>query len=77
MKEKNPMQQKVKVLVKLYDSGCTTERELQSLKMEAILQIPGITVNDMNMILEIQKYSKAGKLYSYLGGETDEPKCSQ
>ena len=72
MKEKQPMQQKVKVLSKLYDNGCNNEKKLQNLSMEAILQIPGITVADMNIILELQKNTKAGKLFSYLGGGSDE-----
>ena len=72
MKEKNPMQQKVKVLSKLYESGCCTEKALQTLSMESILHIPGITVPDMNIILEIQRQTKAGKLFSYLGGDENE-----
>lgn len=36
------LQQKVKVLAKLYDSGCKTEKALQSLSIESILGIPNI-----------------------------------
>ena len=40
--------------------------------MESILKIPGITIPDMSLIIEIQKQTKANKLFSYLGGGTDE-----
>ena len=73
MANKNtPLQQKVKVLTKLYESGCTTEKGLQALTMESILQVPGITIADMHIILELQKQTKANKLFSYLGGDDNE-----
>ena len=69
----SPFQQKVKVLEKLFKNGCTSEKKLQALGMETILQISGITVPDMRIILELQKQDKANKLFSYLGGgENDE-----
>lgn len=40
--------------------------------MESILKIPGITIPDMSLIIELQKQTKANKLFSYLGGGTDE-----
>ena len=40
--------------------------------MESILKIPNITIQDMTVIMELQKATKAGKLFSYLGGGTDE-----
>ena len=64
--------QKVKVLSKLYDADCRTEKDLQSLSMETILQIPDITIPDMAVIIELQKNTKANKLFSYLGGGADE-----
>ena len=67
MKEKRPNQIKFKVLTKLFENGVSTEKDLQSLSMEAILKIPDITISDMNIILELQKNTKAGKLFSYLG----------
>ena len=67
MKEKFTFQQKTKLLTKLFDAGCNTEKKLQQLDMESILKIPGIT-----LIIELQKQTKANKLFSYLGGGTDE-----
>ena len=65
-------QQKTKLLTKLFDAGCNTEKKLQQLDMESILKIPGITIPDMSLIIEFQKQTKANKLFSYLGGGTDE-----
>jgi len=72
MKDKFTLQQKVKVLNKLFDNGCKTEKELQALDMESILKIPNITIMDMTIITELQKQVKANKLFSYLGGGNDE-----
>lgn len=55
------MQQKVKVLQKLYDSGCKTEKDLKALSLQSILKIPDISVSDMTVITELQEQiSKTG-----------------
>lgn len=72
MKEAFTLQQKVKVLNKLFDNDCKTEKGLQALDMESILRIPNITIQDMTIILELQKQAKAHTLFSYLGGGEDE-----
>ena len=72
MKDSFILQQKVKVLNKLFDAKCRTEKELQALDMESILKIPNITIQDMTVIMELQKATKANKLFSYLGGGNDE-----
>ena len=59
MKDTITLQQKVKVLNKLFDAKCRTEKDLQGLSMESILKIPNITI-------------QASKLFSYLGGGIDE-----
>ena len=41
MKEKFTFQQKTKLLTKLFEAGCNTEKKLQQLDMENILKIPG------------------------------------
>lgn len=43
---KSTFQQKTKLMAKLFDSGCNTEKKLQQLDMESILKIPGITIYD-------------------------------
>lgn len=72
MKNKITFQQKVKVMNKLFEAGCDTEKKLQQLDMEAILKIPNITIPDMNVIMELQKQTKANKLFSYLGNGSDD-----
>lgn len=66
------MQQKIKVITKLTEPGYDTEKKLQKLEMENILQIKGITIPEMSIILALQKSTKSGKLYSYLCGGDDE-----
>ena len=67
------LQQKVKVLQKLYDSGCKTEKDLKALSLQSIWKIPDISVSDMTVITELQEQVAKNRLFSYLGGETDEP----
>lgn len=72
MKDKSAFQQKIKVLTKLVDSGYDTEKKLQQLNTEGILKISGITIPEISIILELQKQTKANKLFSYLSGGSDE-----
>lgn len=77
MKDKATFQNKVKVLNKLFDSGCDTEKKLQQLDMEAILKIPNITIPDMGVIMELQKNTKSGKLFLMaLAHKIGEDKCT-
>lgn len=66
--EPNSLVGKVKVLEKLFSSGCKTEKDLQSLTMEKILVIPDITVPDMTVIMKLQQHTKSHTLFSFLGG---------
>lgn len=68
----NSLQQKVKVLQKLYESGCKSEKDLQTLSMEQILKIPNISVPDMTIIMKLQQHTKSHTLFSYLGGDGNE-----
>lgn len=72
MNDSFTIQQKIKVLNKLFDAKCKTEKELLALDMERILKIPNITIQDMSIIIELQKQTKANKLFSYLGGGDNE-----
>lgn len=72
MKEAFTLQQKVKVLNKLFEADCKTEKDLQALGIEELLKIPNITIQDMTVITELQKQIKANKLFSYLGGGSNE-----
>ena len=68
MANKTTFQQKTRVMNKLFEHGINTEKDLQSLSLEKILEIKGITIPEMTIITELQKETKAGKLFSYLGG---------
>lgn len=70
--ESHTLQQKVKVMQKLFESGCKNEKDLQALSMESVLQIEGITIQDMTIIMALQKQVKAHTLFSYLGDENDD-----
>ena len=71
------LQQKVKVLTKLFESGCKTEKDLKALNLQSILQIPDITVPDMAVITEFQEQVSKNRLFSYLGGGADEQHTEQ
>lgn len=68
----NALQQKVKVLAKLYESGCKSEKDLKALNLQSILKIPDISVTDMTVITELQEQVAKNRLFSYLGGAEDE-----
>ncbi len=65
---KNNISNEVKVLIKVFDSGYKTEKEITSLTIDKILAIENITVNDISMINELQKAIKSGKTITFLGG---------
>ena len=65
-------QQRLKVLIKLFEAGFKSEKDLQSINFQNVFRIEGLTVQDMSIISELQQYTKSNKLYSYLGGMFDE-----
>ena len=65
MAEKN-LQQKVKVMGKLFDAGVVSEKGLQEMSTGQMIGISGITIPEIGMILELQKQVKSNHLYSYL-----------
>lgn len=65
------LQQKIKVLTKLFDAGCKTEKALKSLTLSTILKIPDVTVPDMTVIIELQEHVVKNRLFSCLGGGMD------
>ena len=69
MNDKQSFQQKVKVLSRLYEFGCRSEKELLSFTLENILEIPNITVSEIRIISALQKNIKANRVFSYLGGD--------
>lgn len=49
------LQQKMKVLAKLFDAGCKTEKDLKALTLPTILKIPDVTVPDEENQYRCQK----------------------
>lgn len=69
------LQRKIKVLKKLYGMGCKTEKALLSLTMLDVLNIENISIQDIAIILAMQKHVKRHTLFSYLSGaDCDEDK---
>ena len=69
----NTLQAKVKVLKKLHLLGCKTEKELLSLTMTDVLKIDNLSIQDIAIILELQRRVKKHTLFSYLAGYEEEP----
>lgn len=60
----------VKIITKLMEAGFNSEKEIQSMTMDDILSLPGITVAEIGVINEVQKAVKANKVITLLtGGE--------
>ena len=47
------MQQKMSVLTKLRDNSIKDEKELQSLSAERMLKIPDVSIQDMQVIIDL------------------------
>lgn len=60
------MNEKMKVLRKLQNGSVRTEKDIQNLKAEQMLTLPGITVPEMRIIIETQKSVRDGRFFSYL-----------
>lgn len=68
---KPTFQQKSNPLKLLFDKGITDEKSLLALSTMQILQI-ATNYQEAFIISELQVNSKSNKLYSYLGGNTNE-----
>ena len=58
----------VKIIAKLMEAGFDSEKEIQSMSMDDILSLPGITVAEIGVINEVQKAVKANKVITLLTG---------
>lgn len=69
---------KIKFLNKILASGSTTEKEIQQLKLEDIINKPGIKIDDLKELIELQSAIKSKNLFEYLLEEKrQEPKNEQ
>lgn len=58
--------QKISVIKKLNSAGIYEEKKLLATDLEALLEIPGITIADLKIVAEIKKAVKGNKLFSLL-----------
>lgn len=58
----------VKIIAKLLEAGFDSEKGIQSMTMDNILSLPGITVAEIGIINEVQKAVKANKVITLLAG---------
>lgn len=63
----------LRAVTRLIEAGITDEKEIANLGISRLLEIPNISIQELNAISELQKAIKAGKVISFLaGGTTDE-----
>lgn len=62
------------LLAKLFNEGYNTEKEIMAIDMEKALSIKSVTMADLKMIAELQKYIKANKLIIFLSGVDEKKK---
>ena len=63
----------LRAVTRLIEAGITDEKEIVSLGISRLLEIPNITIQELSAISELQKAVKTGKVISFLaGGATDE-----
>ena len=63
---------KLAIMKKIYDDGARDEKALAEMDVNKMLSIEGISIDDLRMMLEIQKQVKANKLFSYLAEQPKE-----
>lgn len=68
MSEKNGLSYKMRVLAKVYSTGCKDESTFLRLGLQDFLKMPGLTVADISEICELQRQVKNHTLFSYLAG---------
>lgn len=61
---------KIKFINKILSTGINTEKEIQQMKLEDIINKPGIKMNDLKELLDLQTAIKDKNLFEYLLEET-------
>ena len=64
--EKSAIPKKMKAIEKLYFAGIRTQEQLMATTVKEMAEIHDTTNDDVRIMLDIQKYSGIGMLYSYL-----------
>ena len=65
MKEKFTFQQKTKLLTKLFDAGCNTEKKLQQLDIESFSYLGQLNNYITLLIQPVRKFFRAGRSCFY------------
>jgi len=60
----------LRAVTRLIEAGITDEKEIVNLGISRLLEIPNISIQELNAISELQKAVKAGKVISFLAGGT-------
>ncbi len=66
-------QKRLATLGNLFSAGFKTEKAISAMTFDSILNIDGMTIDEMKRISELQKALKEHRVISYLsGGDEDE-----
>lgn len=57
---------KIKFINKILTTGINSEKEIQQIKLEDIINKPGIKMNDLKELLDLQTAIKDKNLFEYL-----------
>lgn len=58
-----------KALNKVIDAGYRSEKQVLGMTTQEMIDLPGISIPEVGMILELQKAIKSNRVVSYLAGE--------
>jgi len=61
---------KYNVLKKISESGFSTEKEILSLKLDDLENIPNLSLNEIKIIVNLKKSIRDKKFIDYLNSET-------
>lgn len=61
---------KIKFINKILTTGINSEKEIQQIKLEDIINKPGIKMNDLKELLDLQTAIKDKNLFEYLLEDT-------
>lgn len=64
-------ERKMQTILKLKSVGVTTEKALNSVSLEQMLTVDGVTIADLRELVEVQRRVKAHSLYSWLCEEDE------
>lgn len=71
MKEKN-VEVKLKLLAKLFSLGYRSEKEITSIPLSKMLELPKTSIEEIRTILKLQEAIKSGKVISFLSEKSSE-----